>query len=122
MLQGVKTIQDQVEGGEEARVEVNQRALIDKVLARYSGEFTCEGLLFIIDLLLFTVFILSVFRELLQNADDAGSSTVEIHFETIVYQRRAGEENTRPSTVSDLKLTDVRVLTGSLAFVPFLML
>ena len=77
--------------------------------------------MFIIDLL-FTVFILSVFRELLQNADDAGSSTVEIHFETIVYQRRAGEENTRPSTVSDLKPTDVRVLTGSLAFVPFLML
>lgn len=35
----VKTIRHQ--GGEEARVEVNQRALIDKVLARYSGEFTC---------------------------------------------------------------------------------
>jgi hypothetical protein len=41
MLQAVKTIRDQLEGGEEARVEVNQRALIDKVLARYSGEFTC---------------------------------------------------------------------------------
>ena len=25
-------------------VEVNQRALIDKVLARYSGEFTCKKL------------------------------------------------------------------------------
>ena len=37
----LKTIRDQ--GGEEARVEVNQRALIDKVLARYSGEFTCGG-------------------------------------------------------------------------------
>jgi hypothetical protein len=42
---------------------VNQRALIDKVLARYSGEFT-------------------VFRELLQNSDDAGSTRVEIHFKT----------------------------------------
>lgn len=44
-------------------MEVNQRALIDKVLARYSGEFT-------------------VFRELLQNSDDARSEEVEIRFET----------------------------------------
>jgi hypothetical protein len=44
-------------------VEVNQRALIDKVLARYSGEFT-------------------VFRELLQNSDDAQSKRVEIRFLT----------------------------------------
>jgi hypothetical protein len=102
MLQAVKTIRDQLEGGEEARVEVNQRALIDKVLARYSGEFT-------------------LFRELLQNADDAGSSTVEIHFETTVYQRCAREENTRPSMV-DLKLTDVEVPTGGLAFIPVLTL
>ena len=35
-------------------ITVNQRALIDKILARYSAEFT-------------------VFRELLQNADDAGA-------------------------------------------------
>ena len=71
---------------------------------------------------MFTVFILSVFQELLQNADDAGSSTVEIHFETIVDQRRPGEENARPSTVSDLKLTDVKVPTDSFPFVPFLTL
>lgn len=44
-------------------MEVNQRALIDKVLARYSGEFT-------------------VFRELLQNSDDAQATAVEIRFET----------------------------------------
>lgn len=44
-------------------MEVNQRALINKILARYSGEFT-------------------VFRELLQNSDDAESKTVEIRFET----------------------------------------
>lgn len=49
--------------GQDESVEVNQRALIDKVLARYSGEFT-------------------VFRELLQNADDAGATGVQIHFET----------------------------------------
>ncbi|TFK17229.1 hypothetical protein FA15DRAFT_711025 [Coprinopsis marcescibilis] len=47
----------------EERVEVNQRALIDKVLARYSGEFT-------------------VFRELLQNSDDARAKAVQIHFLT----------------------------------------
>jgi hypothetical protein len=39
--------------GTEERVEVNQRHLIDKILARYSAEFT-------------------VYRELLQNANDAG--------------------------------------------------
>ncbi|KAH0825764.1 hypothetical protein J3R83DRAFT_8923 [Lanmaoa asiatica] len=55
--------------GQDESVEVNQRALIDKVLARYSGEFT-------------------VFRELLQNSDDAWSSAVEICFETDAYLRR----------------------------------
>lgn len=44
-------------------VEVNQRALIDKVLARYSGEFT-------------------VFREILQNADDARATAAQILFQT----------------------------------------
>ncbi|KAG9312491.1 hypothetical protein JVU11DRAFT_6878 [Chiua virens] len=42
-------------------VLVDQRALVDKMLARYSGEFT-------------------VFRELLQNSDDAGSTSAEISF------------------------------------------
>lgn len=49
--------------GQDLAVEVNQRALIDKVLARYSGEFT-------------------VYRELLQNANDAKATTVEIHFKS----------------------------------------
>ncbi|KAK7035286.1 hypothetical protein VNI00_012053 [Paramarasmius palmivorus] len=49
--------------GYDEAVEVNQRALIDKVLARYSAEFT-------------------IFRELLQNADDAHSTAVEIHFQS----------------------------------------
>lgn len=49
--------------GEDEAVSVNQRALIEKILARYSGEF-------------------SVFRELLQNADDAVAGNVEIHFRT----------------------------------------
>ncbi|KIK42488.1 hypothetical protein CY34DRAFT_142335 [Suillus luteus UH-Slu-Lm8-n1] len=44
-------------------VEVNQRLLVDKVLARYPEEFT-------------------VFRELLQNADDAGAENFIIVFES----------------------------------------
>jgi hypothetical protein len=40
-----------------------QRSLIEKILARYSGEYT-------------------VFRELSQNADDAQASAVQIHFQT----------------------------------------
>lgn len=50
-----------LEGLPDEAVEVNQRALIDKVLARYSGENT-------------------VFRELLQNADDASANSIEIKF------------------------------------------
>ncbi|OCH90810.1 hypothetical protein OBBRIDRAFT_834709 [Obba rivulosa] len=61
------------DSGHDESVEVNQRALIDKVLARYSGEFT-------------------VFRELLQNSDDAGATAVEIHFETKEYlDRKKGD-------------------------------
>ncbi|KAJ3047161.1 hypothetical protein HK097_000176, partial [Rhizophlyctis rosea] len=47
----------------EEKVEVNQRHLIDKILARYSAEFT-------------------VFRELLQNSNDAGATEVQILFQT----------------------------------------
>ncbi|KAI9364960.1 hypothetical protein DFJ73DRAFT_619935 [Zopfochytrium polystomum] len=50
------------QNGEE-RVEVNQRHLIDKILARYSADNT-------------------IFRELLQNSNDAGASAAEIHFKT----------------------------------------
>lgn len=48
---------------EVTKVEVNQRDLVDKVLARYPEEFT-------------------VFRELLQNADDAGAENFVIVFES----------------------------------------
>ncbi|PGH32141.1 hypothetical protein GX50_05102 [[Emmonsia] crescens] len=51
-------------GNEEEAVTVNTRALIDKVLARYSGEWT-------------------VLRELLQNAADACATNVTIKFETL---------------------------------------
>lgn len=49
--------------GQDSEVTVNTRALIDKVLARYSSEHT-------------------TLRELIQNASDAGASTVVIKFET----------------------------------------
>ncbi|KAG8848062.1 hypothetical protein FRC20_002634 [Serendipita sp. 405] len=62
------------EQGRDESVEVNQRALIDKVLARYSGEFT-------------------VFRELLQNADDAAATAVQIIFETKDYLERHKSTN-----------------------------
>ncbi|ETN40260.1 uncharacterized protein HMPREF1541_04536 [Cyphellophora europaea CBS 101466] len=51
-------------GFDEEAVTVNTRALIDKVLARYSGEWT-------------------VLRELLQNAADATATKVTVKFETI---------------------------------------
>ncbi|KAL4402869.1 hypothetical protein ACI68E_000644 [Malassezia pachydermatis] len=50
-------------GRPDEAITVNQRALIDKILARYSAEFT-------------------VFRELLQNADDACATECELRFAT----------------------------------------
>lgn len=73
---------------------MNQRALIDKVLARYSGEFT-------------------VFRELLQNSDDAKAKEVEIRFETKEFRDRIAEgassEQHEPASVGlpDLRTTPV---------------
>ncbi|RGB27756.1 hypothetical protein C1646_630205, partial [Rhizophagus diaphanus] len=48
---------------DEGRVQVNQRDLIDKILARYSCKFV-------------------IFRELMQNSDDAESTSAKIMFET----------------------------------------
>lgn len=87
----------QWESGHDETVEVNQRALIDKVLARYSGEFT-------------------VFRELLQNSDDARSEAVEIRFETQTFlSTKSGDRDIGDSVASpdletqlpDLKTTHV---------------
>ncbi|KDQ27869.1 hypothetical protein PLEOSDRAFT_50988 [Pleurotus ostreatus PC15] len=82
--------------GHDESVEVNQRALIDKVLARYSGEF-------------------SVFRELLQNSDDASSSAVEIRFETEGFLKSKARNDDHESTTSgappDLKTAIVHQWT-----------
>lgn len=53
-----------VSSQDEEAVTVNTRALIDKVLARYSGEWT-------------------TLRELIQNAADASATKVTIKFETL---------------------------------------
>ncbi|PNY26469.1 Uncharacterized protein TCAP_03605 [Tolypocladium capitatum] len=52
------------DGEDEEAVTVDTRALIDKVLARYSGEWT-------------------TLRELIQNAADAQATTVSVRWETI---------------------------------------
>ncbi|KAI6016706.1 hypothetical protein EDC04DRAFT_2747687 [Pisolithus marmoratus] len=54
------------------KVNVNDRALVDKVLARYPKEFT-------------------VFRELIQNADDAQATAVQIEFQTKKYIEADGK-------------------------------
>ncbi|KAG0706642.1 hypothetical protein DFH29DRAFT_900607 [Suillus ampliporus] len=72
------------------RVEVNQRALVDKVLARYPEDFT-------------------VFRELLQNADDARATKVLIEFQTSNYAIHSaganGKANGINGTIPDLNTT-----------------
>jgi hypothetical protein len=52
------------DGADEEAVTVDTRALIDKVLARYSGEWT-------------------TLRELIQNAADAQATTVKVKWETL---------------------------------------
>ena len=65
---------------DEEAVTVNTRALIDKVLARYSGEWT-------------------VLRELLQNAADASAKAVTIKFETIPSSTVPLPQNHNPSAL-----------------------
>ncbi|KAK6433140.1 hypothetical protein LTR95_010684 [Oleoguttula sp. CCFEE 5521] len=70
---------------EEEAVTVNTRALIDKVLARYSGEWT-------------------TLRELLQNAADARATEVTIRFETATPTPHPAREPQSPAPPSrDLK-------------------
>ncbi|KAK4683793.1 hypothetical protein P7C73_g6435, partial [Tremellales sp. Uapishka_1] len=76
------TKEDLWRSGKDETVEVNQRALIDKILARYSGEHT-------------------IFRELLQNADDASAQHVQVRF----YSQAgiAAMERGEPGALPDLK-------------------
>lgn len=65
---------------DEEAVTVNTRALIDKVLARYSGEWT-------------------TLRELIQNAADATATKVTIKFETIPSATMPLPQDTTPSNL-----------------------
>jgi len=67
-------------GEDEEAVTVNTRALIDKVLARYSGEWT-------------------TLRELIQNAADAQATKVTIKFETLPSAQVSLSNATSPSEV-----------------------
>lgn len=64
--------------GSDEAVTVNTRALIDKVLARYSGEWT-------------------TLRELLQNAADASATNVSIRFQTLPSPTVAVPQSADPS-------------------------
>lgn len=68
------------DGDDEEAVTVNTRALIDKVLARYSGEWT-------------------TLRELIQNAADATATKVVIKFETLPSTQVPLPNTTSPSEV-----------------------
>lgn len=86
-----------LESGEEIAVETNQRALIDKVLARYSGQFT-------------------VFRELLQNADDAGASTVEIRFKSAPEEQKNLQTGLSLPPLADLLTSRIEVSNDGAPF------
>jgi len=90
---------------------VNQRALIDKVLARYSGEFTGQSRLPRVPLLALLEHCLdknTVFRELLQNSDDAGARSVEIRFETEEYLSREKGDEPRSDEPKQEDLPDLK--------------
>ncbi|KAF8119611.1 hypothetical protein EV363DRAFT_1496328 [Boletus edulis] len=77
-----------------AQVTVNTRALVEKILARSPSKFI-------------------VFRELLQNSDDAGCDTAEIHFETAAFSGRNPKAamNADASILPELEATDVKQWT-----------
>ena len=49
-----------------------------------------------------------MFRELLQNSDDAGARSVEIRFETEQYLSQEKGEEPKPEDLPDLKTTVAR--------------
>jgi hypothetical protein len=65
---------DALRFGSRNAVKVNQRMLIDKMLARYSSDFV-------------------VFRELIQNADDAKATAIQLKISCITENRNSSSEN-----------------------------
>jgi HSP90 family molecular chaperone len=78
-----------LQSGFESRVEVNQRMLIDKMLARYSSDFV-------------------VCRELIQNSDDAQATS--FHFE-ITCDNGSSEKDFHNKTI-----TEIRTINNGLVF------
>ena len=79
-----------LQSGLEKRVEVNQRMLIDKMLARYSSDFV-------------------VCRELIQNSDDAKATS--FHFEIICNCQGSTEKDFHDKTI-----TEIRTINNGLVF------
>ena len=79
-----------LQSGFESRVEVNQRMLIDKMLARYSSDFV-------------------VCRELIQNSDDAKATS--FHFEITCDSNVSSEKDFHNKTI-----TEIRAINNGLVF------
>ncbi|CAF4311774.1 unnamed protein product [Rotaria sp. Silwood2] len=83
-----------IKEGVEDRVEVNQRMLIDKMLARYSSDFV-------------------VYRELIQNSDDAQATsfilkiTCDPSTATSIYESKTKDYSTMNSMKSNNPLEDI---------------
>jgi hypothetical protein len=75
--------------GVDSRVETNQRALIDEILARYATAG-------------------AVYRELIQNSNDAEASIAEIYFTTTM--TTAAKASTESTTTSSNSNTVTQVL------------
>ncbi|KAL9187467.1 hypothetical protein ACHAXT_001570 [Thalassiosira profunda] len=85
------------DGGSDARVEVNQRALIDKILARYASAG-------------------AVYRELLQNSNDAEATVAEIIITTS--QQQDGADDSPSGSSNKEVVTQVIYRNNGLPFRP----
>ena len=82
-----------LQSGFESRVEVNQRMLIDKMLARYSSDFV-------------------VCRELIQNADDAKASS----FQFEITCDGTSSTSTTEKGFHNSTITEIRAINNGLVF------
>ncbi|CAF4953990.1 unnamed protein product, partial [Rotaria sp. Silwood1] len=84
-----------LQSGFESRVEVNQRMLIDKMLARYSSDFV-------------------VCRELIQNSDDAKATS--FHFEIICDDDNDELISLSEKNFHNKTITEIRAINNGLIF------
>jgi Protein of unknown function (DUF3684) len=81
------------------RVEVNQRALIDKILARYATAS-------------------AVYRELLQNSNDAGATMAEIHYTTTTTTTNTTSTTSTTTTAHSNSVSQVVYRNNGAIFAP----